>query len=146
MWNVKGASIDPHWLNLEPVEVLYDFDGPRIFICNDMSGDSFLAYMCGQDKNGVRYLVVHCSQDLKQRLVGCQISLRDALCQKQAWVFDLDNNWNARTATCVDIADLPNDALPRQGTMLYASVSYPVAGHKAVESPAEGDTTSKLSK
>ena len=58
MWHVNGKPISGAWLNLEPVRVLYDFDGPRIFTCKDVNGTLFLAYQCGEDRETMRFLIV----------------------------------------------------------------------------------------
>ena len=123
LWQVKGTPKNPDWLDLEPIEVLYDFDGPRIFICKDGPGNTYLAYLCGDDRNTVRYLVVPCSDSLKERLISGKINLRDALSQGKAWVFDLDNDWKPRSASRVNVDDLPEDALPEPGVMLYAHLT-----------------------
>jgi hypothetical protein len=47
MWRVKGTPLPPHnWPDPWPVNVLYDFDGPRIFTCKDRAGSLYLAYRC----------------------------------------------------------------------------------------------------
>jgi len=111
----------PHdWLVFDPIEVLDEFDFPRIFTCKDISGDIYLAYNCGYDRNGLRFLVVPSEDSLVLRLVEGKVNLRDALSNKRAWIFDLNKKWEPVSAMCVDVDKLPFDMLPRPGTMLYS--------------------------
>jgi hypothetical protein len=79
----------------------------------------------------VRYLVVPFSADLERRLVTGQISLRDALTQSRAWIFDLNNSWEPVRAWRVEVDMLPWDALPRPGAMLYAHLQPVISSAKA---------------
>jgi hypothetical protein len=120
MWPVPGIPAPSQWLDFEPVEILYEFDYPLLYTCKDAAGELFMVYMCGEDKNGVRYLVVPCRDELDKKLVAGQVDVREALYQSPAWIFDLDNNWEPLRAWSVAIDDLPPNAIPRPGLMLYA--------------------------
>jgi hypothetical protein len=126
MWNFVGVAEQANWLTFEPLRILYEFDVPYIFICSDVPGNTYLAYLCGRDQQEVRYLVVPCSEDLERRLVTGDINLRDALTQYRAWLFDLDNQWNPLRAWKVNVDSLPADVLPKPGVMIYAHLP-PVA-------------------
>jgi hypothetical protein len=53
MWHVSGQSIDADLLKpLKPVEVLYDFDGPRTFTHWDRDGQLCLAHWCDAESIG----------------------------------------------------------------------------------------------
>lgn len=54
-WLVNGKPESNTWLDLEPVRVLYEFDGPRIFTCRDSAGNLFLAYQCGEEDQVMRF-------------------------------------------------------------------------------------------
>jgi hypothetical protein len=121
MWDFDGVPEQAGWLTFEPVRILYEFDVPCIFICRDVPGNTYLAYLCGEEPHQVvRYLVVPCSADLEQRLVTGRINLRDALTQSRAWIFDLDNRWEPVQSWRVNADSLPSGVLPRSGVMLYA--------------------------
>jgi hypothetical protein len=132
MWNFSGIP-EPNtgWLSFEPVRILYEFDLPCIFVCRDIPGNTYLAYLCDQDRTGVRYLVVPCSEDLEAKLVTGKINLRDALTRNRAWIFDLDNQWEPVRAWRVNVDDLPWEALPRPGVMIYAHLSPVINAMKA---------------
>ena len=49
MWNIAGKSVaSERFEPFEPVEVLYEFDGPRVFTLRDSEGELNLAYWSGQ--------------------------------------------------------------------------------------------------
>lgn len=131
MWNFEGVSIQTQWLNFEPVRVLFEFDIPFVFICKDQAGNTYLAYLCGQDHHRVRYLIVPCDVDLEQRLVTGKINLRDALTQNRGWIFDLNNEWEPIGAWKVNVDNLPGDTLPRPGVMPFAHLQRVVNASKA---------------
>jgi hypothetical protein len=119
MWPVQGKPISGAWLDMEPVRVLYEFDGPRIFTCKDAVGNRYLAYQCGEAKGVLRFLVVPCSDDLERALTAGAINLRDALARPRAWLFDLSYQWQIRSAWQTDVDSLPPFLLPRPGVMLW---------------------------
>jgi hypothetical protein len=120
MWQVKEDRADVTWLDPTPIRVLYFFDGPRAFICKDHLDNNFLAYQLDEDANALRYLVVPCGDDLEHQLTAGLTSVLDALSQKQTWLIDLGNDWRVLRAWKIAIRDLPDDALPRPGVMLWA--------------------------
>jgi hypothetical protein len=142
MWGVVGRPERSNWLNLEPVTVLYEFDGPRIFVCRDALGNTYLAYLCGDDRGGMRYLVVPFSADLERRLVVGQINLRDALTMPSAWLFDIGNDWRPTACWKIDVDDLPPSVLPAPGVMLYSHLR-PII-RETVARPAANSTVQNL--
>ena len=59
MWNHDGKPIDPsRFKPFDPVEVLYEFDGPRIFTIRDADGELDLAYWSDEEQGVARYVVV----------------------------------------------------------------------------------------
>jgi hypothetical protein len=119
MWQVSGIQIDPNWLRLDPIRVLYEFDGPRIFTCRDTPGNLYLAYLCNEDDVALRFLVVPFSAELERELTSGAINVRDALTQHRAWLFDVDHDWQVSIAWEVDIDDIPPGVLPQPGVMLW---------------------------
>ena len=110
MWQVRGKQLSGTWLDLEPVPVLYDFDGPRIFVCKDTMGvNYFLAYQCGEEASTrtMRFLVVPCSENLERQLTAGEINLHDALMRPRAWIFDLDFQWILKDSWEVQVEDVP---------------------------------------
>lgn len=119
MWYVNGNSVSGTWLNIEPVRVLYDFDGPRIFICKSVTQELFLAFQCGEENRIMRFLIVPFSEDLERRLTAGEINLRDALTRPLAWVFDVNYGWEVVGVWKVEIDDLPANVIPKAGIMLW---------------------------
>lgn|SRR5262245_5802872 len=119
MWNVKGRPVPLDWLSLEPVTVLYEFDGPRIFTCADDPGNRYLAYQCGEENRIMRFLVVPFGDDHLRRLTEGEDNLHDALTKPRAWVFDIGFDWSRKAAWEVQIEDIPRDSIPRPGVMLW---------------------------
>src|SRR5262245_28550919 len=93
MWAVDGTPTAADWLDFEPVKVLYDFDGPKIFTCKARSRDLFLAFQCDEEGEVTRFLVVPFSEDLERRLTEGKMNVRDALTRLPSWVFDLGGDW-----------------------------------------------------
>jgi len=118
MWSVAGKEIAPDWLKFEPIEVLYDFDGPSIFTLADCHGDPYLAYLCDHEDRVARFLVVKIGHstafslklggDVRSVLVDCGTR----------WVFDVPASGSIR---CWEInsAEVPDDVLPKRGVMLW---------------------------
>lgn len=120
MWQVEGRRVPTDWLNHDPMRTFYDFDGPKVFVCRSaISRERFLAYYCDEDDEATRYLIVPSSDDLESRLAIGDIDIRGALWQQTAWIFDIDNDWNAVRAWAVNIADLPPKVIPQPGVMLW---------------------------
>jgi len=120
MWPVNGKPVQSGWLDLKPETILYDFDGPRIFTCKDVPGNLYLAYQCGKGPGRMRFLVVPFHQYLEWKLTTGQIDLREALASVRAWIFDLDYRWQVSDAWQVDTDNLPGNAIPKPGVMLWA--------------------------
>ena len=119
MWIVNGKKVTPNWLVLEPVVLLYDFDGPKIFTCKDSAGNTYLAYQCGEDLNFMRFLVVPFDEDSLRRLIVGEDNVRDSLTSDVAWIFDVDFQWSPVVAWCINVDSLPDGCIPRAGVMIW---------------------------
>ena len=59
MWSIPGKSVSPKRFEpFEPADVLYEFDGPRIFTLVDSEGELNLAYWSDEDDQVCLYIVV----------------------------------------------------------------------------------------
>ncbi|SRR5216683_1432542 len=128
MWQVTGTQTSGSWLNMEPITVLYDFDGPRIFTCKDDRGKLFLAYQCGEGNQIMRFLVVPFSEESEGKLTSGEDSLHDVLMRPHAWVFDLDFQRQVIGTWQVTVENLPTDCVPSPGVMLWSHLPSPVKG------------------
>jgi hypothetical protein len=124
MWPVTGRIADlERFGSFEPVEVLYDFDGPRTFTHRDRDGELCLAHWCDGDAEGTRFVVAAVTEEQVQKLKKGELTLREALDQPRVWVVDLAPSGEPRHAWVLRrLLDLPPDVLPRPGTMLLPSL------------------------
>ncbi len=119
MWNIHGKAAPVDRVpSLEPVEVLYDFDGPRIYTTLDAEGELNLAFWSDGDQEHWRYVVVPTTPAIVAALRAGRVSVLDALNQPRCWVFDTDATGTVRACHRVDFESIPRDALPAAGTML----------------------------
>ncbi len=128
MWQVNGQSVPSIWINIDPVQVLYDYDGPRIFTCKTSSGEPLLAYQCGDDKQTrtMRFLVVPCDDKLVWLITG-DLNLRDALFSEPAWIVDIDYHWRVISAWKIEVKELPANIIPKPGVMLWSHLKPKMA-------------------
>ncbi len=132
MWNVVGSRVDNGLFEpFKPVEILYDFDGPRTFTHRDKDAQLCLAHWCDEDGDATRFIVVPFSEKLTERLKQGELTLRDALDQPRAWVVDISPKSDALRTWLTRIADIPDDILPYMGTMLLPSLE-PLISLRAV--------------
>jgi hypothetical protein len=123
MWNIQSKPIDKSRFHpFEPVEVFYDFDGPRIFTVNDADGELNLAYWSDEDEHVCRYVVVPTTAKLVDSLRSGSISVFDALQQPRCWLCDISPDGGIVECQRVDFDDIPPDSLPAIGTMLLPTL------------------------
>lgn len=123
MWEIQGKTVDPERFSpFEPVEVLYEFDGPRIFTVLDKDQAPNLVYWSDEDQSCTRYVVVPTSPQILGDLRQGVISVLDALDQPRCWVCDVDLDGQLTGCLLVNYPEIPSDALPARGTMLWPSL------------------------
>lgn len=128
MWNITGKPALPSKFRpFTPAEVLYAFDGPRIFVLFDEEEEKFLAYWSDESEEFNRYVVVPTSDQIVQSLKTGEISVLDALDQPRCWLCDVTHTEELRQCQRVEFADIPRDCLPSVGTILL-----PTLGSKKV--------------
>src|SRR5947209_18900260 len=134
MWRVTGTSADLHLFEpFEPCEVLYEFDGPRMFTHRDCLGELCLAHWCDEDTEVARFVVAAFAPEMVERLKKGQLTLREALNQPRTWVVDMTHAGKLRAAWRVPLADLPGDVLPMPATLLLPSLDRSPSYHKPVQ-------------
>jgi hypothetical protein len=132
MWQVMGKPVDAGlFAPFKPLEVLYDFDGPRTFTHLDRDGQLCLAHWCDEGQEGMRFLIVPFTEQLVRKLKDGESSLLDALNQPRLWAVDVTHSGELREAWAARLADLPQDVLPLPGTMLLPSLE-PLLSLRAV--------------
>ncbi len=109
---------------LTPSEVLYEFEGPCIFTARAAHGAAVLAYLSEdlEDEQRLRYIVATTSEATVDELKHGVISVREALDRGSLWVVDFDYGYRPVRAFSVRSDQLPEDAMPLRGTMLWSSL------------------------
>src|SRR5438309_522468 len=116
MWTVNGERLDPPPFELlEPLEVLDEYDGPRLFTVRDRAAALHLAYSCGDFPEAARFIVVPTTASELARLSDGTLSLWSALAKPgQICVVDMD--WKTLAVIAAwrveYLDDLPRNALP----------------------------------
>ncbi len=121
MWTVDGYACSPEQLDLavEPAEVLYDFDGPRLF--TTMRREKLvLAYQCDEDHHAARYLFVPTTRETLSDLKLGRKTVREALDQPIGWVCDVPHGQTRPSQgwEVAPLAQVRSDRLPAPGVML----------------------------
>lgn len=123
MWNIAGKSVDiKRFKPFEPAEVLYEFDGPRIFILKDAEGEMNLAYWSDEDQQICRYVVVPTTTRILDALRKGSISVFDALNQPRCWLCDVTHQGVLSACQRLEFDAVPRDSLPAIGAMLLPSL------------------------
>lgn len=114
---------------LEPEEVLYFFDGPLIFTTRDpITQNLLLAYFQEdlEEEKLQRFLMVSTTETIIQKLKESKITVRNALLQQgQEKFLVVDVSYNYQIQQIFDVQtleQLPSDALPESGIMLYPNL------------------------
>lgn len=123
MWDVQGEpDKSKRFTSFEPVEILYEFDGPRIFTIRDCDNELNLVYWSDEDDRATRYVVVPTSTRILGDLRKGVLSVFDALNQPRCWLCDVPLEETPALCFRVDFEAIPRDALPAQGTMLWPTL------------------------
>ncbi|MBF0623522.1 MAG: hypothetical protein HQL82_01815 [Magnetococcales bacterium] len=117
-WTPPGNADDCFDL-IEPLEVLYDFDGPGLFTFTWRTG-LYLACFCDEIPGSFRHLIVPTTNRTVRQLKEGSCAVRDALIQEQdrMWIADLDGQGRCKTLWKLTSLDFPEDVLPVEGAIL----------------------------
>ncbi|MEO5374922.1 MAG: hypothetical protein H7840_11675 [Alphaproteobacteria bacterium] len=140
-WEVHGESDESLQLDqLRPVEVLYDFDGPHVFVfCS--AGRKFLANLLDQAGERSRFLIAPTSENIINELKTGLRSLLEALNQPWIWVAEVDGSAIKQSLWHVSLTSLPAAVLPEPGLMLYPHLE-PLISARLVGGDLRRDTVS----
>lgn len=118
-WTITAQQFDvTSFQGISPKEVLYEFDGPRIFTACNAMGE--LLFYLADEKDGVcRYIVAPTNASIIDLMKSGMRSVRDALNQPWVWFLDIQYDGMPVKAWKGTLADAPGDALPQSGVMLW---------------------------
>lgn len=123
MWTIDQENVrDLTFQEMTPDEVLYDFDGPRIFT---FKVGAELYFACWSDEDSremrTRYLVVLTTTGEIEHLKRGAISLDRMLNKRFLWCVDRNFNNEVVKATCLTqgISSVPDGFKPEKGTLLW---------------------------
>lgn len=123
MWDTSGSTVSTdRFKPFVPVEVLDEYDGPRLFTLNDSELELNLAYWSDADETACRYIVVPTTQRIVSALRKGSISVFDALNQPRCWLCDVTHQGDLTACTRVAFESVPRDSLPGIGTMLLPTL------------------------
>lgn len=103
---------------LRPSEVLYEFDGPRIFVTQTQIGE-LLWYLADEDGRVFRFIAAPTNSAILSRLKSGLLSVRESLDQPWLWFVDIDFGGKPVAAWKGVLSEAPADALPQKGVMLW---------------------------
>ena len=119
MWNINGKTVPVERFNpFQPADVLYEFDGPRIFTLKDSESELNLAYWSDEDERVWRYVIVPTTTTIIDALRKGSISVYDALHQPRCWLCDVTHQGEVAECQRIEFEMLPRDSLPAIDTML----------------------------
>lgn len=107
--------------NIDIEEVLYDFDGPKIFISHDGIWKYFW-YLCDEDCDGFLYLLVPTDDRIINNLKTGAITVLEALLMPTGFLAETNFSLTVLSSWKVSPCKIPPNRLPARHAMLYASL------------------------
>jgi hypothetical protein len=128
MWTIPDNTVSTdQFPSFDPVEVLYEFDGPRVFTIRDAENELHLVYWSDEDDDLCRYIAVPTTTAVVEELRTGGISLFDALNQPTCSVCHVTHQGVVKECRQVDFDTIPRDALPDASTLLLPELASPLA-------------------
>ena len=116
-------KIDRHSFGrLDADELLYEFDGPRVFTVRDGNGELNLVYWSDEDAQKTHYVAVPTSTAIVDALKNGRISVHDALNQPRCWLCLVKHDGEIESVYSGAYELIPEDCRPAKGTMLWSSL------------------------
>ena len=103
---------------LKPSEVLYDFDGPRVFAANALMGE-LLCFLADDDGQTLRFIAAPTNSTILAKLKSGTVTVREALDQPWVWFVDSSYSGEVIAAWQGTLSEAPADTLPQKGVMLW---------------------------
>lgn len=123
MWSISGKPAEAdRFVPFVAHDILYQFDGPRIFTLVDVDDELNLVYWSDEDDVLSRYIVVPTTAAIAAALRSGGTTVFDALNQPRSWICDVSHDGQIQRCWRVNFQDIPREALPALGTMLLPAL------------------------
>jgi len=119
-WTPDGKQLPHDFLgDLQPEDVLVDYEGPRSFTARDRLGDLLFAHQCGESEEVWRYAVVPFTETLLKELTQGRLDLWSALSQTRLWLADICQDGAVTACVSSSLRQVPETCRPQPGVMIY---------------------------
>lgn len=120
LWTIPGREVSPEKTvgRLEPVDVLIDIDGPRLFTAVTPVGDELLVYHAAESESELGWIAVPTDRAIVAKLRAGELALREAL--RQPWVWIVTQSFAGAIVRVHRVAfeAIPTEVLPAEGVAL----------------------------
>lgn len=147
LWQITTdrCSVDQFSMS-EPHEVLYDYDGPKIFTTK-VGSMLRLWYACGEDRQSgtARFLIVPASDASISQLKAGIKTVHDALSQPWLWAVDVGSDGLPISGWALaGLSEVPRDSKPEKDAPLWPSL-VPFLAYRLIGAGlGEGTTPSSV--
>lgn len=102
-----------------PEEILYVAEQPIVFTLRTTIGQQLLAYVADEEPDFTWVLLAPCTEGMLRDLRDDRLAVREALLGSRLWLArrDPEQRWDG--CWSVEPAEIPEDHLPRPGTLLH---------------------------
>lgn len=122
-WTPERKSEPSPWLSVEPSEVLYEYDGPRLFTTSEEPW-MYLWYLCDEASSAQRFIVAPTSDHVVSQLKAGVMTVREAISLPGTRVVEVHNAKDAPLEHWrVSFDELPEQILPKRHVMLRPSLA-----------------------
>jgi len=132
MLEISGSTSSKEpWSNLIQIAVLVEYDGPKVIVAQNQSGQQFLGLWCESERGGIeRWLYVPASRDRFIRLFDeDELVYRVVTRPEDGVVYVVDSEHdNVQSVRMIDPLDLPTPYLPRPDAALGRHPHYIASG------------------
>lgn len=119
MWDPEGKRVEPSALGtLTPTEVLFEFEEPLTFACEDPDGQLLLAHHLFAEGAISRYLVAVTDLRILQELKAGRLDILSGLRQPRCWIADVAGDGKVASLWLIPFGRIPGDHLPAPGVMI----------------------------
>jgi hypothetical protein len=147
LWTIEAAHYPADLFNISEIsEVLYEFDGPRIFTTSH-AGLLYFWYECGEDVDSRiwRYLVTPTDKVFIAKLKTGSRTVYDALSLSWLWAVDVDDSDSIAAAWVLpDLDAVPANAKPEKDVFLWPHLQ-PLLTYRLIgEGLSEGNVPASI--